>query len=147
MVKHGLERLRLMNLISAACTPHPRTAFGKVAALESGLYMRNQLLRDSDWAGMAHSLEIRVPLVDSQLLRQVSFGSRFAGAGSKDVLAAAPSMPIPGEIFGRAKTGFCTPISSWMTHAVAAFPGRRAISQDAHWSRGWCNEVYAAVGG
>ena len=26
--------------------------------------MRNQLLRDADWAGMAHSLEIRTPLVD-----------------------------------------------------------------------------------
>ena len=34
----------------------PRT---KVAALESTWYMRNQLLRDSDWAGMAHSLEIQ----------------------------------------------------------------------------------------
>jgi len=30
--------------------------------------MRNQLLRDADWAGMAHSLEIRVPLVDVELL-------------------------------------------------------------------------------
>ena len=30
--------------------------------------MRNQLLRDADWAGMAHSLEIRVPLVDFTLL-------------------------------------------------------------------------------
>ena len=29
----------------------------KVAALEMGWYMRNQLLRDADWAGMAHSLK------------------------------------------------------------------------------------------
>ena len=34
----------------------------KVSALELTWYMRNQLLRDADWAGMAHSLEIRVPL-------------------------------------------------------------------------------------
>ena len=33
-----------------------------VSALEMSCYMRNQLLRDADWAGMAHSLEIRVPL-------------------------------------------------------------------------------------
>jgi len=33
-------------------------------------YMRQQLLRDADWADMAHSLEIRVPLVDLELLRQ-----------------------------------------------------------------------------
>ena len=36
--------------------------------LESSLYMRNQLLRDTDWASMAHSLEVRVPLVDVELL-------------------------------------------------------------------------------
>src|SRR5262249_49710348 len=41
----------------------------KVSCLESCWYMRNQLLRDSDWAGMAHSIEIRVPLVDIELLR------------------------------------------------------------------------------
>ena len=43
----------------------------RVSALEMTWYMRNQLLRDSDWAGMAHSLEIRVPLVDLTL---TSFG-------------------------------------------------------------------------
>jgi asparagine synthase (glutamine-hydrolysing) len=39
--------------------------------MESSLYMRNQLLRDTDWASMAHSLEVRVPLVDSKLLRSL----------------------------------------------------------------------------
>jgi asparagine synthase (glutamine-hydrolysing) len=40
-----------------------------VAALELEWYMRCQLLRDADWAGMAHSLEVRVPFVDVELLR------------------------------------------------------------------------------
>ena len=30
--------------------------------------LRNQLLRDSDWASMGHSLELRTPLVDAKLL-------------------------------------------------------------------------------
>ena len=34
--------------------------------------MRNQLLRDTDWASMAHALEVRVPLVDAALLRCVA---------------------------------------------------------------------------
>src|SRR6185369_1805199 len=38
-----------------------------VSALEMSWYMRNQLLNDADWAGMAHSLEIRVPFVDVTL--------------------------------------------------------------------------------
>jgi len=47
------------------------SSHSRLACLESCWYMRNQLLRDSDWAGMAHSLEIRVPLVDVELLRSV----------------------------------------------------------------------------
>ena len=43
-----------------------------VGTLEMSRYMRNQLLRDADWAGMAHSVEIRVPLVDVQLLRDIA---------------------------------------------------------------------------
>ena len=68
----GLERLRALELIGEAMTLDPGTDFGRVAALEAGLYMRNQLLRDSDWAGMAHGIEIRVPLVDTKLLRHVA---------------------------------------------------------------------------
>ena len=46
--------------------------FAKVLILESSRYLRNQLLRDSDWAGMAHSLEIRVPLVDAVLTERIA---------------------------------------------------------------------------
>ena len=52
--------------------PQPAEDFLKVSALEMVWYMRNQLLRVADWAGMAHSLEIRVPLVDIVLLRKIA---------------------------------------------------------------------------
>jgi asparagine synthase (glutamine-hydrolysing) len=47
--------------------------------------MRNQLLRDADWAGMAHGIEIRVPLVDLTLLRAIAPAierSRTPGGGN-----------------------------------------------------------------
>ena len=34
--------------------------------------MKNMLLRDSDWAGMANSIEIRVPFADSIFRDQIS---------------------------------------------------------------------------
>jgi len=70
--REGLARLAPLELIGAALTPDPGTDFGRVAALEASLYLRNQLLRDADWAGMAHGLEIRVPLVDTELLRRTA---------------------------------------------------------------------------
>ena len=49
-----------------------------ISLLLASLYMRNQLLRDSDWASMDHSLELRVPLVDVALWRTV-IGLRRGG--------------------------------------------------------------------
>ena len=40
--------------------------------LESIYYLRNQLLRDSDWASMYHGVELRTPLVDITLLEDLS---------------------------------------------------------------------------
>jgi len=45
--------------------------------------MRNQLLRDADWAGMAHSVEILVPLVDIELLRSAGRVDRKRCASSQ----------------------------------------------------------------
>ncbi len=39
-----------------------------LAQIESMTYLRNQLLRDSDWASMDHSIELRTPMVDAHLL-------------------------------------------------------------------------------
>jgi len=91
------------------------TPFARVAALETALFMRNQLLRDIDWASMAHSLEVRVPLVDAFLLRKVApavfTSSRRDG---KELLARSPRTPLPEAIMTRKKTGFTLPINAWL---------------------------------
>ena len=93
----------------------------RVSALESSHYMRSQLLRDSDWAGMAHSLEIRIPLVDAVLSRAVAphLATLDPGAG-KRILANAPSTPLPPEIVDRKKTGFGIPVGAWSTGKAGA---------------------------
>ena len=75
----------------------PLGDFDRVAALETSLYMRNQLLRDADWAGMAHSIEIRVPYVDPFFLAALPPGDVLArdqgqGCGGR---RAAPPLPTP----------------------------------------------------
>ena len=66
-VEAGLEKLGICESLEATIRGL-RQPQSRVAALELSWYMRNQLLRDADWAGMAHSLEIRVPLVDDVAL-------------------------------------------------------------------------------
>ncbi len=92
-------------------------AFQQVACLESVRYMRNQLLRDSDWISMAHSLEIRVPLVDSVLTEAVIglAASGRLGAG-KALLPQTLSRPLPDRVLHRPKTGFVVPTWRWLRH-------------------------------
>jgi asparagine synthase (glutamine-hydrolysing) len=113
--EEGLRRLAMLDRIRETITPDPGTPFARVAALESALFMRNQLLRDIDWASMAHSLEVRVPLVDAFLLREVApviFSSRRRDG--KELLAHSPRTPLPPEILTRKKTGFTLPIRDWL---------------------------------
>lgn len=110
VAEEGLRRLAFLERAEAAMTPDPKTPFGRVAALESSLYMRNQLLRDSDWASMSHSVEVRTPLVDAALLRQLAPVLVDRGRECKAAFAAS----LPGYLRDRRKTGFFVPMTEWM---------------------------------
>jgi asparagine synthase (glutamine-hydrolysing) len=137
----GLERLQALELIGEALTPDPGTDFGRVAALEAGLYMRNQLLRDSDWAGMTHGIEIRVPLVDTVLLQRVApllLAAGDARAVGKQALACAPHRPLPDAVRQRPKTGFTVPFADWLGRVDGLDVWKRvpALARSGcHWSR------------
>ena len=90
------------------------TARAKVSALEATWYMRSQLLRDSDWAGMAHSLEIRVPLVDTFFFRRIAPMLVSAAPPGKRDMASTPARPLPDEVLNRPKTGFAVPMRDWL---------------------------------
>ena len=68
LVKEGWRTLDTMTCLTKSLGD-VKTDHLKVSALEMQWYMKNQLLRDTDWASMAHSLEVRVPLVDVTLLQ------------------------------------------------------------------------------
>ncbi len=108
----------------------------KVSVLEMSGYMRNQLLRDADWAGMAHSLEIRVPLVDVELTRRIAplLTETFP---NKQDMARTPRVPLPLEILNRRKTGFAVPVREWIMQEGGRQRGERGL-------RGWAREVYAS---
>ena len=89
-----------------------------LAQIESMTYLRNQLLRDSDWASMDHSVELRTPLVDAHLLQALQpLLPRFAEFPNKTLLAHAPKMALPNAIRERPKTGFAIPVQRWLREA------------------------------
>jgi asparagine synthase (glutamine-hydrolysing) len=146
-IRRGLRRLKPIKHVRSLLRPRPSTKFGKVAVLESSLYMRNQLLRDTDWASMAHSLEVRVPLVDVELLRRLAPVLAHQGGASKRLLANSPSLPLPREVVERSKTGFVTPIQRWLQRDARLQHWRQvpAFALDrCAWARRWAFEVAAA---
>lgn len=135
----GLQRLKLMPLLDSAMG-ETSSSYGRVAGLEAGLYMRNQLLRDTDWAGMAHSVEVRIPLVDSQLLTALAPVLTKSAGDHKKYLADAPSTPLPRSVTDRPKTGFVIPMQRWMQKQTKRSE-KMGAHTDPHWSRPWALRV------
>ena len=144
LAQEGLARLDPLGHIAGALSPDPGHPFARVAALEASLYLRNQLLRDTDWASMAHSLEVRVPLVDRMLLETLApllvAPDRAPG---KTWLAQAPRLGLPKEIIHRPKTGFLTPINEWLVRSrtLREAASRPNLPVQTHWSRRWALAV------
>lgn len=135
--------------------------FAWLSRAELGAYTHHQLLRDTDVMSMAHSLEVRVPLLDSRLVEMVLRlpGPIKAAGLPKSLLLDALGGDLPSQISApRPKQGFTFPFDLWlrddlrdtvreMLGAVTARgivqpkPARAIQSRfDAgslHWSRLW----------
>lgn len=96
----------------------PADLFSSVARLDAAFYLQNILLRDSDVFGMANSLEIRVPFLDSDL---VEWAFRLPGhvllpkrAPLKYLLRKICADVYRGLPIATSKRGFVIPISEWL---------------------------------
>ena len=99
----------------AAANGHAGDAWTAVHELETARYLRNQLLRDSDWASMASSVELRVPFVDAWLRRRLAaHGFEPARGRGKAELVRRAAPELPAAVFTRPKTGFYVPVMEWM---------------------------------
>ena len=102
---------------------------------EFELYLRDQLLKDADVLGMAHSVEIRVPFLDHELVEAV-FSAPTAPPGLPKPLLTEPLRGLlPSEILNRPKRGFEMPMPSWLE----ALPDLERVR--GHWSRSWAKYV------
>jgi asparagine synthase (glutamine-hydrolysing) len=143
--REGLRRLKPLRGLAASLRPDPGSDTARICVLESAHYMRNQLLRDADWAGMAHGIEIRVPLVDVTLFKSLAPAmSKLAPGIGKAALARTPSVPLPEAVVARAKTGFSVPTGAWMSAASQyAKPSEGAREPKGQVSRRWSRVVLA----
>jgi asparagine synthase (glutamine-hydrolysing) len=110
----SLDRLRAT---LEASTAHNAAEAAADADLQ--LYLPEDLLVKMDIASMAHSLELRSPLLDQEV---VEFAARLPrrlklrGLTSKFVLRRAMAHVLPKAVLHRPKMGFGVPIDRWLRH-------------------------------
>ncbi|MEM9052457.1 MAG: asparagine synthase (glutamine-hydrolyzing) [Bacteroidota bacterium] len=96
-----------------------------VTVAEIATYLENILLRDTDAMSMAHSLEVRVPFLDHELVSMVLGVSDMHKYphSPKKVLVDALGEDLPAEIVHRPKMGFTFPWAIWMRSDLKEFCG------------------------
>ena len=103
-----------------------------IALLEARHYMRCQLLRDTDQMGMAHSMEVRVPLIDDRVT-ELALGLPTAvveADGQKSLLTRALGDILPPGTAGRPKRGFTLPFEAWLRGPLSPFLTEALASEE-----------------
>tara|TARA_B110000503_G_scaffold23182_1_gene36089 strand:- start:1078 stop:2898 length:1821 start_codon:yes stop_codon:yes gene_type:complete len=109
------EKINIKELIKSLVGKLSKNKIMAVGQMESQVYLRNQLLRDSDWASMYHGVELRTPLVDYFLLNELKdIIFYFKKYNGKEMLANSADKKLPDYITKSYKTGFSIPVGKWI---------------------------------
>ncbi len=92
--------------------------------IDTKTWLPDDLLIKADKMTMANSVELRVPLLDHQVLEFAASlppSYKLKGFKTKYILKKALSPKIPREIRDRKKTGFPVPYESWLRNDLKDF--------------------------
>ncbi len=122
----------------------------KASWIETNIYMQDQLLRDADVMSMAHGLELRVPFLDSEVIKtafEIEPSVKYSGNIPKSLLVKSFGNMLPKEIWDRPKMGFSFPFDDWLKNSPivndlllhGSIPTKKACldfkAGKLHWSR------------
>ena len=133
VAREGWERLQSIPSLRATRN-ELREDRSIVACQELAWYMRGQLLRDADWAGMAHSVEIRVPFLDVDVLRAAAPLVAAGAIRSKRDFAALAALKLPPVVVDKPKSGFLVPVRDWLSEYSPRANAERRL-------RGWARRL------
>ena len=108
---HAIEVLR--RHAQRAPTDHQLSL---IQYLDIKTYLAGDILTKVDRASMAHSLEVRVPLLDHPLVEWLSGlppWMKLKGGKGKYVFKRALEAYLPKDLLYRPKMGFAVPLASW----------------------------------
>jgi len=107
--------------------------------LDIETYLPGDLLPKSDIASMAHSLELRSPLLDRRVVElglSLPDSLKQEGRQGKVALRRAFAAELPPEVAGRGKSGFGVPLAEWFRGELRPLARELLLDERAR-ARGW----------
>jgi asparagine synthase (glutamine-hydrolysing) len=125
----AIEDYRAIWASSAGAAP-----LNRLLDLNLRTYLLDDLLVKTDRMSMAHGLEVRCPLLDTELIEysaQLPPRLKARGMTLKRVLKAAVKDLLPEEIISRPKRGFGVPLDRWFREDLKAYVDSTLGAEDA----------------
>ena len=97
-------------------------------------YLPEDLLVKVDRASMAHSLEVRVPFLDHNLVeysQTIPSALKFPGLKLKHILKKSLKKKLPKKIINRRKHGFGVPVGSWLKNELKEIASETLTGKDS----------------
>ncbi|MBM3302060.1 MAG: asparagine synthase C-terminal domain-containing protein, partial [Deltaproteobacteria bacterium] len=93
-------------------------------------YMAEDILTKVDRMSMAHSLEVRCPLLDFRVVEaacRMPRSFKIHGRGTKRILRYVARGHVPEPIIKRSKYGFQVPLGEWFRHELREWAQERLL--------------------
>jgi asparagine synthase (glutamine-hydrolysing) len=103
----------------------------RIQYLDMKTYLPGDILTKVDRASMAHSLEVRVPILDSDLVEwagTIPSSLKLHGREGKYIFKKALQGMVPDSILYRDKMGFAVPIGQWLRGPLQNEVRKRLLS-------------------
>jgi asparagine synthase (glutamine-hydrolysing) len=121
---HPLKRHQQHDYSLTQASPSQLDSLTQLQYLDTQLYLPDDILTKVDRAGMAASLETRIPLLNHkvvELAARIPSDIRTHEGVAKWPLQEILSRHVPRELFDRPKQGFAIPIGEWLRGPLKAW--------------------------
>jgi asparagine synthase (glutamine-hydrolysing) len=101
--------------------PNTMPRLNKMLYLDTKYFLADHNLNYTDKMSMAHGIEVRVPLLDYEVVRhagRLRVEDKQRGPTTKWAFRKAMESILPREIIYRPKAGFGVPLREWMSNAL-----------------------------
>ena len=103
--------------------PAERDPLQRMLFLETRHFLADHNLNYTDRAGMSAGVEVRVPLLDTDLIRfaaGIPASMKQTGSEGKSIFRQAMQGVLPRDVIYRPKSGFGAPLRRWLRHELRA---------------------------